>query len=139
MNATLLAAHIANIVPAMAQDSRENNERLIFGLLNQDQTDQMKKPFNQDMFDYFADNHNLTLLESEMHDICYIVNELLTQSNQRLAVCLSHQTRRADKYKKELSFANVALMRKNKGIRMMAAAQRASLIERNKLREKITQ
>jgi hypothetical protein len=44
---------------------------------------------NADLFAYFASNHNLTLLESEICDIEHVVNSSLTQLNQRLAVKLA--------------------------------------------------
>jgi hypothetical protein len=42
------------------------------------------KPHRYDIFQHFAQNHNLTLLESEIEDICQVVNRQLCEEKMRL-------------------------------------------------------
>jgi hypothetical protein len=42
------------------------------------------KPHRYDIFQHFAQNHNLTLLESEIEDICQVVNRQLCEEKTRL-------------------------------------------------------
>jgi hypothetical protein len=42
------------------------------------------KTMKQEIFDYFSQNHGITLLESEYHDICEVVVRNLTQRNRDL-------------------------------------------------------
>lgn len=41
----------------------------------------MIKPFNQDMFDFFAQNHGLTLTQSEMDDVTHFVLKTLSEQS----------------------------------------------------------
>lgn len=59
---------------------------------------------NADLFAYFASNHKLTLLESEIFDIEHVVAESLTQRNLLLAVKLSMATAALNKIEVDHDF-----------------------------------
>lgn len=76
MNLTLLASDIARRCPALTQDTPLNAAQVIEGLIREELFPKIPGARTYPLFKHLADEHNLTLLESEMQDIislCHIL------------------------------------------------------------------
>ena len=89
---------------------------------------------NQKLFNYFAANYGLTLLQSEMDDIRRLVIELQWEQRDIEITRREAAEEKLKKAKLQICQQSKANARKNKAITMMTAAHRALMIERDRLK-----
>lgn len=116
MNITLIAADIARRRKALAEDSAENVEQLIYGMLSE-------AKFNA------APND----VKEFWKGISIVFGVRLGHFNTMLDVAneVDRLKLQIKKLRENGNFQNQSLMRKNKTIRMMNAAHKALMIERD--------